>query len=121
MNVLNSHARGRRQSKESMISFRKNLAVQMMEYDLEYQCVPRQPLKGPITRGASSVSTGEGVNGLETWPHFTSHWLRSTWKRAKDKYQKTTCICKNQCRTYCRCNKGHGMCVQCFNAHILKA
>ena len=95
MNALNSCTCGRRQSEESMISFRKNSAIQMMEYDLDYQFVPRQPLKGPITRGASSVSAGEGVHGLETWPHFNSHWLRSTWKRAKDKYKKTTCTCKN--------------------------
>ena len=31
MNALNSRARGRTQSEESMITFRKNLAIQMME------------------------------------------------------------------------------------------
>ena len=35
MNALNSRARGRRQSKESMISFRKNMAIQMMENKLD--------------------------------------------------------------------------------------
>ena len=114
VNALNSRAHGRRQSEESMITFRKNLAIQMMENVLDDQFVPRQPLRGPITRGASSVSSGEGVYGLEIRPHFTSHWLGSTWKRAKDKYQKTTCTCENQFRTYCRCNKSQAICVQCL-------
>ena len=82
-------------SKESMISLRKNIAIQMMKNVLDDHFVPRQPLRGPIMRGASSVSAGEGMHGLGTWPHFTSHWLGSTWKRAKDKYQKTTCTCQN--------------------------
>ena len=60
----------------------------MMENVLDDQFVPRQPLRGPNTREASSVSAGEGIHGLETWPHFTSHWLRSTRKRVKDKYQR---------------------------------
>ena len=85
MNALNSRARGRRQSEESMISFRKNLEIQMMENVLDNHFVPRQPLRGPSTRWASSVSAGEGVHGLETRPHFTSHWLGSTWKRETDK------------------------------------
>ncbi len=69
MNALNSRARGRRQSEESMLTFRKNLAIQRMENVLGDQFVPRKPLKGPITRGASSVSDGEGVHGLETQSH----------------------------------------------------
>ena len=78
MNVLNSCIHGRRQCEESLIHFRKNLAIQMMENFLDNQFVPMQPLRGPITRGASSVSAGEDIHCMETRQHFTSHWLGST-------------------------------------------
>ena len=95
VNALDTHGRAKGKVAESVLGFWKVMAIQMMENALDDQFVPRQTLRGPIMRGASSVSAGEGIHGLETRPHFTSHWLGSTWKRAKDKYKKTTCTCKN--------------------------
>ena len=86
MNALISWPHGRSQSEEPMLIIRRNLAIQLMENVLDDNFIPRQPLKGLITRWASSMSAEEGVCGLETWPHFTSHRLGSTWKKAKNKY-----------------------------------
>jgi hypothetical protein len=93
----------------------------MLENNLDNELIHRSPIRARNTRARMSMSSGEGEHGLVNRPYFTSKWLGSSWKKAKDKYHKTPCTCGNRCRTYCRCNKGVTMCLDCFNRHILNA
>ncbi len=86
MNAWNSCPGERRQSKEPMLIFMRISAVKMVKNVLDDIFIPKQPLRGPITRGVSSLSAEKGIHNLETQPHSTSDWLGSTWKKVKDKY-----------------------------------
>jgi len=93
----------------------------MLENNLDNELIHRSPFRARNMRARLSVSSGEDEHGLVNCPYFTGKWLGSSWKKAKDKYHKTPCACGNQSRTYCMCNKGVTMCLDCFNRHILNA
>ena len=119
VNAVNSRARARGVEGDAGLDFRRNLAVQMLENNLDQGFNNRSPIRAKNTRARASISAGEGTHAIMNRPYFTSKWLGSSWKKAKDKYHKTPCACGNRCRTHCLCDKGKAMCVECFNIHIL--
>jgi hypothetical protein len=119
VNAVNSRERSRGVEGEAGLDFRRILAVKMMENNIDDNLIHRSPVRVRNTRARMSVSSGEGEDGLVNGPYFTSKWVGTSWKTAKDKYHKLPCGCGNRCRTYCRCNKGVTMCLDCFNSHIL--
>lgn len=121
VNAANSRARGRRENPEPVLDFRKKLAIKMLNNTIGMQ---EQPSRGPATRARRSLAADEGEHRLEIRPPHTTIWLGTSWKPAKDAYQKTYCTgtgCKKRCRTYCACNKAACMCLDCFNHHINNA
>ena len=95
VNAVNSHARSRGVKGDAGLEFRRKLAVQMLENNLDNELIHRSPIRARNTRARLSVSSGEGEHGLVNRPYFTSKWLGSSWKKAKDKYHKTPCACGN--------------------------
>jgi hypothetical protein len=85
------------------------------------------------TIGQDETDVGRPVRGcnvpiafpceLVTIAHFCGMWDagRKKFKKSKQKYQKQRCIyynhCKNRTRSYCKCTKGHFLCVACFADH----
>ena len=67
----------------------------MLENSLDDELTPRSPLTAMNMRARLSVYFGKGEHGLVNRPYFTSKWLGSSWKKAKDKYHKTLCTCGN--------------------------
>ena len=118
VNAANSRARALRAKPEPVLEFRKKLAIKMLNNTLS---MPEQPTSGPTTRARRSVHANDGEHRLCDRPLNTTKWLGTTWKHARDPYQKTACSgdgCKNRCRTYCACNKALCLCLDCFNHHI---
>ena len=90
VNAVNSRAHSKGVPAEPMLDFCRNLAVQMLENNLNELCrVPRSPVRAKMTRGRTSTTVEKGAHGLQHRPLKTSRWLGSTWKTAKDKYHKT--------------------------------
>ncbi len=90
----------------------------MIENNVDDDLIHRSPIRVRSTRARMSVSLGEGEHGLVNHPYFTSKWVRTSWKMAKDKYHKIPCVCGNQCRTCSRCNKGVTVCLDCQWSHF---
>ncbi len=118
VNAVNSWARARGVEGDVGWDFQRNLATQMLENNLDQDLIHRSPIRARNTRTRASITAGEGIHAIMNHPYFTSKWLRSSWKKAKDKYHKTPCACGNHW-THCICDKGKAMCVECFNIHIL--
>jgi hypothetical protein len=118
VNAANTRARALRQTPAPVLEFRRDLANEMLNNTLGRDL---EPARGPATRARRSVSASDGIHRLEERPLNTTKWLGTSWKPAKDPYQKTVCSgadCKSRCRTYCACNKAACLCLECFNVHI---
>ena len=91
---------------ETRLKFWKNLAVQMLESNIDNKLFHGPPKNASSTRARMPISREGGNHKVMNHPYFTSEWLRKSSKKAKEKYHKTHSYCGNQCRTYCRCNNG---------------
>ena len=91
---------------EAKLKFWKNLAVQMLESNIDNKLFHGSPKKARRTRVRVPISTGADDHGVMNHPYFTIEWLRKPLKKAREKYHKTHSYHGNQCRIYCRCNNG---------------
>ena len=106
VNAVNSWARAMGVEDDAGLDFQRNLAVQMLESNIDNKLFHGSPKKARSTRARVPISRRGGDHGVMNHPYFTSEWLRKSLKKAKEKYHKTYCYCGNQCRIYCRCNNG---------------
>ncbi len=97
---------GQRVDGEAKLKFWTNLAVQMLENNVDNKLFHDSPKKARSTRAMVPISRGGGDHGVMNHPYFTSEWLRKSLKKAREKYHKSHSYCGNQCRIYCRCNNG---------------
>ena len=89
---------------EAKLKFWKNLAVQMLESNIDNKLFHGSPKKARSTRARVPISRGGGDHGVMNRPYFTIEWLRKSLKKAREKYRKTHSYHGNQYRIYCRCN-----------------
>jgi hypothetical protein len=120
VNAVNSCGRARGLPADPTLDFRRELALQLMENHVGVDMIPRSPTRARATRARVSMHAEDGAHELMSRPYYTSKWLGSEWKQARQRFQKTPCAtvgCNKTCRTYCSCNKAVTMCLACFNLH----
>ena len=117
VNACMSRARGRGLPAEETLSFRRQLAKQMLENNIsESGLVPC----APVRLRKRYRRSGELEHTLEKRPPFTGIWdsRKNSWGKVRSKYLKTKCSsCKFECRTYCSCNRKVSMCMNCWGDH----
>ena len=117
VNAIQSRARARKLPAESQTEFRRNLAMRMLQNNMnETGEVPNSPRK----RRKRNIEVMEDQHECMTRPLKTGTWnhKRNAWSRTKSLYSKTKCVvCKQLCRTYCACNKRKTLCFKCWGDH----
>jgi len=114
VNAVNSRARGRKANTDPQLTFRRNLAVEMMENKIGIN-LPRPP--SPVATRSKRKVVGHEKRKR---PIHTGAWdnAKGTWKTTKTDYTKLLCsVCKTKCRTYCTCNPAVPLCERCYYDH----
>lgn len=117
VNAVNSRARARKEAAEDQLTFRRNLAKQMLQNRISDDGdVAHTPIRARRQSGGLHSREHE----MMTRPNFTGGWDLEgrKFRRVKTKYCKTACAsCSQLCRTYCSCNKQVSMCLKCWGEH----
>ena len=77
---------------KSKLKFWKNLAVQMLESNIDNKLFHGSPKKARSTKARVSIFRGGDDHGVMNRPYFTSEWLRKSLKRPKKSITRPTPI-----------------------------
>ena len=108
----------------SIHSFRRKLAHQLIQNDYIQSNDPSSSFSSSSSSKKRKVNDVHLSHSLEKAPAHAKTWCarnRKWQKGAADRYQRYKCKtrgCKTRCKTYCTCNKGWWMCLQCFGKHM---
>ncbi len=115
VNAVNSRARARNNTADPQLTFRRNLAWDMLENKIEI--IPQQRGSPMKTRNRRKPI----VHDLKKRPIYTGRWdpVKGKFKKIVTDYMRLKCgICNNRTtRMYCSCNPGIPMCKVCYGRH----
>lgn len=115
VNAANSRGRARGEQAEPVLTFRKKLAIAMLDNTFDDHGRIRDASYRLLRTRESIVEE----HSLETRPNFSGKWEGRRWATTKQKHQKTQCYtCNKRIRTYCSCNRGLPMCQACHLIHV---
>ncbi len=119
MNALNAKARGRNEQAEAGLTFRRKLAEQMLNNQInDSGGVSHSPMRSSGKQRRCEVVEHK----LEKKPVYTGKYnaTSKSWRKVKTKYLKMKCLyCPKEVRTYCTCNKQIILCGDCFGKHTV--
>jgi len=118
VNEATSRGRARGVIADPVLTFRKKLAIKLMENTLNSEGRTMSP-SSRLLRSRESFLV---EHSLDVQPAYSGKWTGNSWSKTKQKHQKLYCRatagCTNRIRTYCVCNKRVPMCQSCHITHV---
>ena len=114
VNAVNSRARARKGKTDPQLTFRRNLALDMLENKIG---LTKEPINSPIKTRRQRKVPG---HCKKTRPTFSGKWdsVKGKWKHVRTEYMRLDCaVCKKSTRTYCVCNPSVSLCERCYYDH----